>query len=345
MKHVFVVQSHITYLAALGVIAKQNMELQNVLILSEAYVREQPVKVQTVDLYQSFFKMLFAPKNYFNISRKTDKILARFLEGDFFELYVPVLTNLARIVFTNPKCISLNFIEEGVSSYHRAFDIDTIITYYRNYNNRPAFNKKYLSELKTGIVMALRGASPKMLAFPIFYQAYTDSPNVKFFGFDQDCYPLCAQTEVISFEKINQKFKFETQYELNNCAIWVGDDCVSCANYPINDYIEGIKKGFVDKIDRNLNVFIKFHPSEQDISRMATLELLNQNNIKFQVIPDEVILEMEIIGSNNVNLYGTYSSLLIYGGMMGCTSYTVQNYLKNPFAITVPLFEKLVVCS
>lgn len=345
MKHIFIVQSNITYLSALGVVVKENIALNDVWFVSEGFEMREPLTVTPLPIWKSMLSIFKSPLTYLNISREFDKKANAFCDSDNFTLYTPVMTNLSRVAFTNNKCKGLAFIEEGVSCYNKGLDIDNINFYYRRTPVRPKFSKSYFMELKRSWVFALRGFTTRLLSLPLHYGAYANSPGVRFYGFDESVFPLCDTRTVLSFHDIAKRFQFEKRYDLTGSAIWIGDDRVSCEDYPLADYIDAIKRGFIDCIETGRRVFVKFHPSEVECSKRAVIDLLRENSVEFEIIPDDVILEMELIDNQDVSLYSTYSSLLIYAAMMGCQSYTVHNYLRNVPAITMPLFKKLVACS
>lgn len=326
MKHIFVVHSHITYLAALGVIEHEGLPLSDCVLVSPSYQRAEPVTVQIVPYLSGLRANRFSIGCYLRPIQRIDRVISRLTNGERYTLYFSVTLPLVRVLLTNVLCTDFHIIEEGVSAYVSWFDLPTMTTY-----SRAGFRARGLvSRLRDTILPLLRGYTSRLQALPIFYNAY-QHPDRKFYGFSDSSYVQLAvgHRVKLSFESIVRRFDFSAVgVDLSGATIWLGD-CVDSSQSDGVRYFEALEQGFINHILSNRStarVFVKFHYRESLASRNATLELFARHGVDVEVIHDTVIMEIALLSCAGAKLYGTYSSLLLYAAFIGHKAYSVDRF-------------------
>ncbi len=329
MKHIFVVHSHITYLVALGVILKENLEKDNVLILSETFhLSYEPIAIQNVEIYKSYKYLLKDPLRIFYPNLDLDRTVDRFVGDDKFVAYVPVFHMIDRYLITHPRCERYNITEEGLAAYY---------TYYRGLQHtfltgdrwRYSFGLQGIKERIEDIKKIIRGFSFSINAIPTFYTAYACDPNVTFYGFSEDSYYLAKERELVSFQDIEKAYKFTSLYNLDNSIIWISDPDILNLYKDKETFYEHIDRSFIAylKQKRVSTVYIRFHYRESIEQKRDLCNFFHKRGIETIEIQKDVIMEIELLTAKNVSLFGIWSSLLVYGGMMGHKSYSIYDYL------------------
>lgn len=337
MKHIFVVHSNITYLSALGVIAARGLADGDYLLVSEGFSRSHPVAINVLPYLGGFKANGYSLSRYFQPYKHIDRRIASLTNGEPFAAYISTVNKLARYLITNPMCAEFHFIEEGTSAYVPWIEFHTLTAHNSFVAMRPRSLLDRLRDLKLPL---LRGYTSRISAFPLFYNAYPH-PERRFYGFsesshfliDPSCRVLIRMSDVIA------RFAFPPTLDLAGSTVWLGD-CVEISNRTQSDYLSSIEKGFVHAVllkNSITEIFVKFHYREGESSRRATLDLFARHGIAVRVIPDSTIMEVELMACGSTNsphnsptdsaqVYGTYSSLLLYAALAGNRAYSVDRY-------------------
>lgn len=341
MKHIFVVHSPITYLSTLATIQKENLDESNCLILSQNFnLNNAPIKICVIK--NSIYNTLFRPY------KKVYNALDSFISEESFVLYTPLLMHISRFLIMHPKCLKFNFTEEGLSAYYEYFSIQQHIRLSLETPIISTIGKKVRRRIKETL-WAILGYSDKVNSLPTAYSTYFTDPNVIFYGFNEHSYKYAINRKEHSFYDVSEKFKFKVNYNLNEKHIWVGDPDIYLKATNINEFLTTIENGYICYLKRNNIAFsyLKFHPRDNEFIKKETLLLFSKNNIEVEVIKDETILEIELLAAKDATLVGFYSSLLLYGSIMGHKSYTIKEYASNYIDNTillkqVPVFYRYV---
>lgn len=330
MKHIFVVHSNITYLSALGVISELGLDKGDFIICSQYYMRTKPVPVIKLKL---FSRNILRANYFFNFARHIDRLVGRFTGGAQFALYIPAMTKPAKIFATHPACVSINFMEEGIGSYCAQFPAENHVYEYRTFPARASFSSRYFRSLFIAVANVLRGETPYITAIPLNYTSYAGSPNIAFYGFHNSVFPLAATRTVISMSDIAAQFSFPKKFDLTSSCVLIGEGLFSLvSSHNVGEYIDVINDHLIPWLkSRNISVvYIKHHYNESDESKSRSADALLAAGIELYLIPDNIILETELIGCSGVTLIGCSSSLLFYGALMGCNSYSYAGRLNHP---------------
>lgn len=344
MKHVFVIHSNITYLSALGVIMKEKLSLDDVVILSwNNFAREVPVKVHRVRQYA--IKDIFRhPIDYIFKVRYLDRIIAELVNYEPYIAYTEALFSFHDVVVTHPLCQKFNFIEEGLSVYTKELEwqYQTV-----NYSAQPCYRyygwKGFLQKLRD-IKTIVQGYKLEMLGLPAFYHAFFCTRGIKFYGFCEQAFYGVDHREVMDLKAIGKYYKWNLYYEqLKDVDIWLGQNNPEGGNELIDRYVKAIETGCAQRLlsQGKKKIMVKFHPFEEQYAKEQTLAMFSRYNIEVEIIPDEVILELELMNSENVRLYSVASSLLIYASLMGVECNSIIRHLPKEKMIDAPIiFEK-----
>lgn len=340
MKHIFVVHSNITYLAALGVVTLKKLELDNVLFVSQHFVRSAPIPVVPIRL---FSRNLFRPCRFFNFAHRVDRLIDQFIQGQSFRAYVPALTKPAKVIVTHNRCLGFDFIEEGIGSYLRQFPLENHTYEYRTDSFRASCSGHYLKRLAYGLLNLLRGETPRLTALPINYTSYAGTSGIGFYGFHASVFPLADHRELLDFRQITKRFDFSTEGSLpDEACVVIGEGLFSLVNgYSVDQYTKLLEDRVVPWLKQRKisSIYLKHHYNESQESMTKSLAVFTQANIDVQLIDRAVILEMVLLRSRGITLFGYSSSLLFYGALMGCRSYS---YCDSNAAVAIDSYWHVV---
>lgn len=341
MKHLFVVHSNITYLAALGVICKENLPLEDVIIVSDMYERREPVLCHYIAIQKPISHCIYTPTAVLRPFKYVDKIVDSLTQGQPFTLYVALFSKLQRIIVSNDNCIGFHFIEEGLSNYCAKAPLRISLAFIDEHR---AFRNKTIKNFISDLLLLIKGYNSKIQSFPFLYDGYANIENVKFYGFDDETFTGIKNVDVISLQEIISRFQFQSNYHFDNEHLWIGSSAVVTKYQTIENYLNAIKIGVVENLvkQRVTKVYLKFHPMECQFSKDGTINLFLKHNIEVEIIPDNVVLEIELMDSKDTTLWGVDSSLMYYVAKMGVKCNSIVNYLIDyPFSDT-PSYWKII---
>lgn len=346
MKHVFCIHSNITYLAALGVICRERLPLEDVLIVTNnKFERETPVKVHRIQPCGGWCNVWHHPINAIFTVRYMDRVIAKLVENEMYIAYTEALFAFHDVVVTHPLCQQFHFIEEGLSVYCEEIDwqVQTI-----NYSSRACYRYKgwsgFHQKLKD-ISLLIRGYKLEMLGLPALYNAFFNAKGVRFYGFSNESYYGVKNLCRISLKQVSDSFEWNTYYErLEDVDIWLGQNNPRGGRELIDKYVNAIEKGCVRRLlsQGKQRIMVKFHPVEETYAKQQTLKMFQRNGIEVEIIPDEVVLELELFKSKKVRLYSISSSLLLYAAMLGIECNSIINHMPVEYKINTPALWKKV---
>lgn len=350
MKHLFIVHSNISYLAALGVISHQGIAPRDIVIWGANYEMETPLPCRNIRL-EGISRIWKHPYRYFSQVAWVDKQIDRATQGCKFIVYIPLLLDVCRIAVTHPHCAGFHFIEEGISCYCPSFPLWNHTKKYRASN--VTYRYSGIRERGTDLLRILKGYTSAMDSLPFLYNAYTATSHVGFYGFgDRPFYGVARETFTpLSFDRIRQHFAIVPRYQLDDSIILLGGSIVRTYNVTQDVYMTSIQKGVIDPIKaskqlRDRPIFIKFHQAETEESKAATRQLLQQNGMTYTEMQLDTIVELELLNARNVTLYGAESSLLFYAARMGHQVYSTIGYLPECVdRVDQPFFRDIVPLS
>lgn len=331
MKHLFVVHSNITYLAALGTICAENLSLDDVVITSriDLHIKE-PVPVE-------FLPFVFEkrrPWNWWVLHPYgyVDRFIKKHIGDEPFIAYIEIMEMSSKLFVSNPQCVGYHFIEEGASAHVKG-TVRTDIEY--NDFNTPSESLRYMSfrDRVKSVVILMCGMSMRNLSLPFFYDAYFRLKDVVFYGFGEDSFKEAHRKIELSWEDIIHRFILPKRYKLSDSCIWLGICCDEAGiGIPISEYISGIEKKCITHLVANgvNKVYIKHHPRATIELRKQEVGVFEKAGINVVIIEDNVCMEIELLGENNVSIYMLQTSLFYYARQMGHKKiYSIANYFPE----------------
>lgn len=346
MKHVFCIHSNITYLAALGVVCKEQIPLEDVVIVTNyEFEKDAPIRVHKILPYSGLRSIFRHPINALFAVRCIDREITKLVGNEPYIAYTEALFAFHDLVVTHPLCQQFHFIEEGLSVYYEEMDWHLQTA---NYSLRPCYRYKgwkgFLQKLRD-IFLLIRGYKLEMLGLPALYNAFFNAKGVIFYGFSNESYYGVKNLCRISLKQVSDSFEWHTHYErLEDIDIWLGQNNPRGGNELIDKYIDAIQKGCVQQLlsQGKKCIMVKFHPVEEIYAKQQTLKMFQRNGIEVEIIPDEVVLELELFKAKNVRLYSVNSSLLLYAAMLGIECNSIINYMPPEYKVNTPALWKHV---
>lgn len=346
MKHIFFVNSSITYLISLSIINSKKINVNDVLILSGNF-NSKYLPIRPTSLFKANAQWNIRSP-FVNKVKLIDEFITNYVGLDGYHLYIQHAIDRQKIFMTHPLCKNISFIEEGFSNY---FTNDTLLQFSANKRNLPWRLNFFqmISQIKKDIIDTLNGFSSKMRDLPAWAPAYFNLRDVCYYCISNQAFPgvPIEKKKIIDLKILFKNFFYDSDIpSFHNETIWIGDNLVKGYKIPVSEYIEGIRD-FLNvylKNSRNhpKNIILKFHQSESKLLRSKVIQLVNELGLSYIVLEDGIPIEMILLRSSNCQLLGIMSSLLYYSSFMGHEVYSGINYLpmQNKFSFDMLNIEK-----
>lgn len=306
MKHVFFIQSNITYIAAQSIIHHQKIDLNEVRFLVLNHFNKINFPYKVYDFEQDFVK-LFRPQSFFSRIFSEDSQLKlfdekfnHFIDYDNFILYLPNVYGKNKQAFINHKnCVQVNFLEEGMMaySYTETYKGD----FYKNLN----FREKFFASISRFL---FRFRKRRQFAPKHFFDIAPISKKYKsiFFGFSSKAFEKykIKNMVVTPMVTINTKTKLPEK-----STVFILDALPENNHVNYQRFIKSITD-FLKKT--NSKNYIKFHPLQSQKTIQDITSFCKNKNIDIEILDRSIIVEDIIINSKNLEFYGYISALLFY---------------------------------
>lgn len=304
MKHLFVVHSNLTYLAALGVICRENLPLEDVRIFSPHFFVDEPVAVERLSF----------PRFGLNFVKVVDRAIDRVVGDDTFVAYVPGAMFPQNVFITHGRCAEFHFIDEGLSTCCSSKNLAEICSPL----GEPEWRPGVVARLKN-MVSIFRLGGAVLNAMPIQYDMYSRIRGVRCYSFFEEAFVNApADSRVrISLNDVKERFGYRPE-RLDDRVLLLGT-VGSTVLFGEDEYIDTVNDAldmvFADCAAREL--VVKFHPIESESSRRRTAELLERRGIAWMELGRQTMVEMILLASKNMTVIGCGSSLNFYAALMG----------------------------
>ena len=118
MKHLFIINSHTTYLTAMGTIEFLHLKTNEVMLVMVRNYRNIFIDTKFKQTDMSWAYSINRRKDFFALGKsikKLDKQLQDLVEGDRFEMYGSSAggTFVYQVIFSHPQCVGMNYLQEG----------------------------------------------------------------------------------------------------------------------------------------------------------------------------------------------------------------------------------------
>ena len=124
MKHVFVINSHTTFLTSMGVIPYLDLNDDDVIFI---YIRNYKntitqIPYKSIDATKLALSYKDITSNYDTISRTTDSFIYQEI-GTQYNLYVPHFWHyFFQVLYTHPFCRRVSYVQEGGPAYTNLYE-------------------------------------------------------------------------------------------------------------------------------------------------------------------------------------------------------------------------------
>ncbi len=212
--------------------------------------------------------------------------------------YLPHTNNyLMQAIITHSKCTEYNIIDEGLLNYsHPQFFIKkTNPLYTQQFILKRAL--RYFSHFNRSIVFTSINA--KLNTIYLFNRSDFENSNYKI--------------TKINFPLLNLDLK-----SMSNQHVFVFDNSIQDQVIEEDAFFKLLNEIFSTlKVDK---LYVKYHPAQSNIDQINSLLL--KLNVRFEILPIDKPLELVFIQSENMKIYGIWSSLLFYASVSGHTVYS-----------------------
>lgn len=295
MKHVFIINSHTTFLTSMGTVEYLHLKTEDVIFL---YIRNYKNAVASVPFSIFDISSLFDKiQHEWNDSYNNQKHLINEIDSSIiqqisnkYHLYVPHLWAIPfQLFYTHSLCKKVSYIQEGAICQKKVFWV-----------KRPLFEKIRLF-IKLRFCKARFFYGCWFISGCIYKQFHLDSyaTNSHYFEY------LPSRNHIVKWPltKINKNFE-------NASNFFIFDGFVGNHLAEFDVYMSNCDK-IIDKYVTSNN-YIKFHPEQSFQERNQILKFFEKKNVKFQILDDDIPMEYIIPSIPKTTFIGFGSSLLHY---------------------------------
>jgi hypothetical protein len=343
LKHIFTIHSHITFLAAIATIAKEEINTSKViLICTDGYkprLNNQFKGVILKSLDDKWISLNFFQKiKSFNYTNFANSYINDLTNGADFIAYIDIMSVFNRYLVLHPNCKQFNVIEEGIVNYADYDDFMLWTADLRQFQWQWT-GFKAIKQMLNACIRLMRGRSLRLLAMPVHPNLYTLHKDVIAYCFSDFAfqYTPTNQKKVLDWNSIEKYVPIEETGYNDASWFWIGD--AMCSSYGISMlHFESALKQLLEKINPNRQeriIYLKFRGAESKEEKELTLQYLSQYNFKIENVPSDVIMELLFLKYKNLNICGIGSSLLIYANLMGHATHSLYSYIPIEYGISL----------
>lgn len=291
MKHVFVINSHTTFLTSMGAVEYLDLKAEDVVFL---YVRNYrnaitavPFTVYEVtELANSCDKIT---RNYMQKVSNIDTFVNEHISGSY-HLYVPHMWHwFHKILYTNSKCKRVAYVQEGGPAQTKVCEYDVPLLERIKAFIRHAILRKRIFECK----WYKRGT--------LYKQRHVDAFAINDVYF-HEMYP---RTHIVKWPTTNLNMQLDT-----TAPIFIFDGHVTNGLVEPEVYMQ-LCKQMISEQAHSMN-YVKFHPAQRSEEREDIINFFSHKGLKVEVMRDDIPTEYVIIQFRGLTFVGFTSSLLYY---------------------------------
>lgn len=330
MKHVFSVHSPITFLMAHACVQYLKLDKQDVFIFTAVNYKVPIVDYQVIPCFKTNKrKSLFQKIKNFNVLNTYDKYLSEHIGDQNFIAYVDIMSYYQKMLITNKQCSGFHFIEEGNLSYINKNDLETLSWDTRHMSFRINNNKALVKNIAKSLMWAISGYTQRFLSLPYAYDNYMYIKDIKYFSFNEACYPLVSPDKKIPIKLERDGIIEQLSKGLRyiDTIIWIDGANEKFTGLELSYYYQAIDKAIklLPKYNSSKNVIVKLRPGITDMKENYLYSALVKNNYEVEVMRDDIVLETVFINSEKCMIIGNLSSALFYASIFGHTSYSIYS--------------------
>lgn len=299
MKHVFIINSHTTFLTVCGVINYLHLDSSEIILLKIRNYKEPHNSfnyrvVNITPLDEDFKKNLYKSyKNRQRVVKELDNFIEKSIK-DAFVFYAPHFASaLFQCFYTNPHCQEAAFVQEGAIPQKKAFIYDSLIKIRLKHF---LLDKLYLrnNRIWTTHYWYLKDFFVKQKRVESY------SINHVFFKY------LPCHNNIVKWPHIDLSLQIEKE-----SIFFVFDGFVNNNIVERDNYMHACEK-LISKYAGINNNILKFHPAQDKEEREYISKIFKDRNAGFTILDDSVPLEIIISSYNSLTFVGFSSSILYF---------------------------------
>lgn len=337
MKHIFLIQSSITYYVSLAVIDYKKLSHSDVIFISTRHYIPGNLSYDYYDCSEwldwyyplSIKKLFYHYKNLGIIDKRINTITNK----DYYYAYIPNTDSpLNQIIITNDYCQKYAIIEEGIANYR-----DYLYT-------RPSFVRPKMISLACHILNLFLSRIYLNHSFLGEYKKSKLKPHYYYFKSDKN--PKTRKENHIYLPFYKEQYSREFDY--SRCSIFI----LSALRNKINpDNLLPLLQYVSSKFRNVINLYIKYHPAQDNDFKNIFESVLKSQGLSYTIMDNNLSMEQVIVNSEDLTIYGFDSSALFYSKILNpnVRVYSFSNYLssidplyKNIYSEIQNLYEDII---
>lgn len=300
MKNVFIINSHTTFLSAMGTINYLKLPSENVLML---YMRNynnrcicHDYKVLEVSDFMNSFDTLFSSHAE---QKKCIERIDDFIEcniGEKYRLFCPHLGHgVWQAFYTHSLCMEMSYIQEGGMPY---------TTVYLTHFSFKRFILFYSVKIYLRTNRVWRGGWYTHGTMTKQKELHSYAVNSLFFR------KLPSINHIIKWPTVDVGIKIKLE-----STIFIFDGFVQNHLIERDFYMKKCRE-LVFQCVNNYN-YIKFHPAQTQEDIEMILSYFQEQKCRYELLPNDIPFEMILLSNRNLKLAGFGSSLLYFAYELG----------------------------
>jgi len=319
MKNVFIINSHTTFLSAIGTINYLKLPLESVLMLymrnySNSIVSHGYEILEVSDFMNSFDTLFSSVSEQKKCIKRIDDFVEHNIKGSY-KLFCPHLANgVWQAIYTNSRCVEMSYIQEGGIPFTTA--------YLTHMSLKKCLYLFFVNKIYFHTNRVWRGGWYTRGTMIKQKELHSYAINTLFFK------NLPSVNHIIKWPMANVGIKIDS-----NSTIFIFDGFVQ--NHLIERmlYMEKCRDLVFQYAD--CYNYIKFHPAQTQEDIDMIVSYFQERKYKYELLPNHIPFEMILSSNKNLKIVGFGSSLLYFAYDLGNKVICQEKWLSSS-----PLYRK-----
>lgn len=318
MKHLFIINSHTTYLTSIGVVNYKSLNEREVCFVYIRYYSNGVFNVpyKTIDL-SAYYNIL--SKNKFvsiaNVIKAIDDNIFSLVEGNEYIMYAPHPggTKFFQVILSNKLCVGFNYVQEGALVFEKIFSKSRLPVQYDIYD-------KLIKILFKHRVWAT-------------YNDWSLPPFLDNLQYKPECFTISKGffKHLDCPEHIVKWPKYEIEgsaFEITpSFPCFIFESSVEMGVVEKDIYFKYVKELISEK-SSDVN-YVKFHPSQSKENQKEILDLFSKYHKEVKELRKDFPFELYLSSYSNMNIIGFNSSLIVFAKEMGHNTFSLEQKLLD----------------
>lgn len=300
MKNVFIINSHTTFLSAIGTINYLNLSADSILMLYMRNYRNSIIshnyKVFEVTGLMSSFNLFSSVSERKKGLRKIDDFIECNI-GESFKLFCPHLGHgVWQAMYTNPLCLEMSYIQEGGTPYTTEYithpSIKKILYMFLVNKVYRHTNRIWRGGWYTCGTMTKQ---KELHSYAINHSFFKELPSIN---------------HIIKWPSVDVSVKIKS-----NAKVFIFDGFIQNKLIERDFYIK--KCGDLITLYASDYNYIKFHPAQTQEDMDDIIKFFSLNGYKYELLPNDIPFELILSSNRDLKLVGFGSSLLFFAHDLG----------------------------